>query len=138
MAYIAFRKRLEIWPFLNLNHVNFSTFWTSCFSRLERHFFVLDCRKRHFPGLYCLKKNLEKWPFLDLTPLEKCQFFWIFWTSCFYSLERLFFVLKYRKRHFLGLYCLKKNWKNGHLRAKTMRNRFGKMSIYRLFELVFL
>ena len=109
MACIAFKKRLEIWPFLDLNHVNFSTFWTSCFSRLERHFFVLDCRKRHFPGLYCLKKNWEKWPFLDLTPLEKCQFFFlIFWTSCFYSLERLFFVQKYRKRHFLGLYCLKK------------------------------
>ena len=43
-------------------------------------FFVLQYRKRHFPCLYCLKKNnLEKWPFLDqnhgFTPLEKCQFF---------------------------------------------------------------
>ena len=39
-------------------------------------FFVLEYRKRHFPGLCCLKKKLEKWPFLDqnhgLTPLEKC------------------------------------------------------------------
>ena len=45
----------------------------------ERHFFVLEYRKRHFPCLYCQKKKLEKWPFLDqnhvLTPLEKCQLF---------------------------------------------------------------
>ena len=36
-------------------------------------------KKSHFPSLYCLKKKLQKWPFLDknrgLTPLEKCQFF---------------------------------------------------------------
>ena len=74
-------------------------------------FFVLEYRKRHFPGLYYLKKNLEKWPFLDqkkkLTPLEKNQFF-DFKTSCFYSLERLFFGLGYRHRHFPCLYCLKK------------------------------
>ena len=32
-----------------------------------------------------------------------------------YSLERRLFVLEYRKRHFAGLYCLKKkSWKNGH------------------------
>ena len=34
-------------------------------------------KKRHFPGVYCLKKKVGK--FLDqnheLTPLEKCQFF---------------------------------------------------------------
>ena len=59
--------------------VNFSTFWTSCYYSLERLFFVLEYPERNFPGLYCLKKSLEKWPFLDLnhrlTPLEKCQFF---------------------------------------------------------------
>ena len=52
--------------------------------------FVLEYQKRHFPGLYCLKKKWEKWPFLDqnqgLTPLEKCQFFPLFSTCCFYSL----------------------------------------------------
>ena len=42
--------------------------------------FVLEYRKRYFPGLIFLKKKkLEKWQFLDqnhgLTPLEKCQFF---------------------------------------------------------------
>ena len=44
-----------------------------------------------------------------------------FSTSCFYSLERRFFVLEYCKRHFPGLQCLKKrSWKNGHFSTKTM------------------
>ena len=41
--------------------------------------FVLEYRKRHFPGLHCLKQKLEKWPFLHqnhgLTPFEKWQVF---------------------------------------------------------------
>ena len=61
-------------------NVNFSTFWTSRFYSLEKRFFVLEYRKRHFPGLcYLKKKKLKKWQFLDqnngLTPLEKCKFF---------------------------------------------------------------
>ena len=44
-----------------------------------------------------------------------------FLTSCFYILEKRFLVLEYRKRHFPGLYCLKKTtWKNGHFWTKTM------------------
>ena len=62
--------------------VNFWTFWTFCFYSLERRFFVLEYHKRHFSGLYSLKKNLDKWPVLNqnhgLTPLEKCEFFDIF------------------------------------------------------------
>ena len=58
----------------------FSSFWTFCFYSLERRFFVVEYRKKHFPGLYCLKKkNPKNGHFLDqnhaLTPLEKCQFF---------------------------------------------------------------
>ena len=34
-------------------NVNFSTFWTAGFYRAEWRFFVLEYRKRHFPGLYC-------------------------------------------------------------------------------------
>ena len=40
--------------------------------------------------------------------LRKNVNFSTFWTSCFYSLERRFFVLEYYKRHFPGLYCQKK------------------------------
>ena len=54
----------------------FWTFLTSCFYSLKRRFFVLEYQKGHFPGLFCLKKKFEKWPFLDqnhgLTPLEEC------------------------------------------------------------------
>ena len=120
--------------------VNISTFWTSYFYSLEKRFFALKYRKRHFPNLYCLKKNLEKWPFLDqnhvLTPLEKCQFFNVL-NVLFYSLERRFFALKYRNRHFTGLYCLKKKvGKMAIFGLKPWVNAFGKVSIYRLFELL--
>ena len=39
----------------------------------------------------------------------------------FYSGQRRFFALEYRKRHYPGLNCLrKKSWKNGHFWTKTM------------------
>ena len=44
-----------------------------------------------------------------------------FWTSWFYSLERRFFVVKYGKRYFPALYCLKKrSWINCHFWIKSM------------------
>ena len=85
------------------------------------------------------KKRFEKWPFGDqnhgLTPLEKCQFFDVL-TSCFHILERPLFVLEYRKRHFSGLFCLKKKVrKMAIFIPKPWVNPFGKMSIFRLFQL---
>ena len=41
-------------------NVNFFTFWTSCFWPRKAFFFVVEYRKRHFPGLYCRKKKVEK------------------------------------------------------------------------------
>ena len=59
------KKKLVIWPFLDQNHglsrwekCQLSTFSTSRFYSLERHFFVLEYRKIHFPGLYYLKKKV--------------------------------------------------------------------------------
>ena len=49
-------------------------------------------------------------------PLVKNVNFSTVWTSCFFSLERRFFVLEYCKRHFPSLYCLK--------------NKLGKMAIF--------
>ena len=109
---------MEKWPFFDQSHgltplekCQFFDFWTSCFFSLERVFFVLEYRKRHFPGLYCLQKKLEKWPFLDqihrLTPLEKCQFFDVL-KFFFLKPRKAISVLKYGKRHFPSLYCLKK------------------------------
>ena len=76
---------------------------------LKRHFFVLECHRRHFRDLYCLKKKkLEKWPFLDQnhgsTPLEKRQFFDFLNFLFFIALKDFFFVLEYHKRRFPGLY----------------------------------
>ena len=56
-------------------NVIFSTFLTSFFYSLERCFFVLEYRKRHFPGLYCLKKKVGKMaifgPKLQVNPSRK-------------------------------------------------------------------
>ena len=75
-------------------NVSFSTFLTSLFYSLERCFFVLEYRKRHFPGLYCQKKKLEKWPFLDqsfgLTPLEKKSIFRLFELHVFWPRKPFF------------------------------------------------
>ena len=49
----------------------------------------------------------------------------------------MFFVLEYLKRHFPGLYCLKK--KGGKMvifGPKPWVNPFGKMSIFLLFKLL--
>ena len=56
-----------------------------------------------------------------VNPFGKMSIFQVIELFYFYSLERSFFVLEYRKRHFPGLYCLKKQtWKNGHFGTKTM------------------
>ena len=50
------------------------------------------------------------------------------------SVQRRFFVLEYRKRHFPGLYCLKnKVRKMAIFGPKPLVNPFGKMSIFRLY-----
>ena len=103
-------------------------------------FFVLDDQKRHFPCLFCLKKKFEKWPFLDrnhvLTPLVKCQFFHFFELYVFRAQKGVFFVLEYHKRHFPGLYCLKKKvGKMAIFGPKPWINPFGKMSIFCFCEL---
>ena len=48
-----------------------------------------------------------------------------------------FFVLEYRKIHFAGLHCGKKKvGKMAIFGPKPWVNPFGKMSIFRLFELL--
>ena len=87
--------------------------------------------------LYCGKKKWKNGSFGRkpwINPFEKMSIFRVFCTSFFYSLERRFFVLEYRKGHFPMLYCGKKKWKNGSFWSKTMG---GKMSIFRLFEILF-
>ena len=54
----------------------------------------------------------------------------------FIAQKGIFFVLEYRKNHFPNQYCRKKNvGKKAILGPKPWVNHFGKMSIFRLFEL---
>ena len=43
----------------------------------------------------------------SLNPCGKMAIFLTFLTSCFYNLEKRFFVQEYRETHFPGLFCLK-------------------------------
>ena len=123
-------------------NVNLSTFWTSCFYSLEKRFFVLEYRKRHFSGLKRKLPKKESWKnghFWSKTigyPLGKNANLSTFWTSCFYSLERRFFILDYQKRDFPGLSYLKKIGKMAIFGRKPWVNPFGKISIFRLFEVL--
>ena len=126
-------------PYLDQNPFRkmsvFSTFWTCFIYRLERRFLFLQYRKTHFPGLYRLKKKVEKIAIFGpkpwVNPFRKMSIFSTFWTWCFYSLERPLFVLEYGKRYFHGLHRLKKkSWKNSHCGPKPWFNPFGKVSIF--------
>ena len=47
----------------------FLDFLNLMFLQLERRFFVVECRKTHFPGLYCLKKKIVKMAIFGPKPL---------------------------------------------------------------------
>ena len=89
------------------------------FYRLQRRFFDVEYRKRHFPSRYCVKKKVGKGAIFRpkpwVNPFWKISIFRLFEVLFFIAWKGFFFVLEYRKRHFPGLYCLKnKSWKNGH------------------------
>ena len=72
-----------------------------------------------------------------VNPFGKMSTFRLFDLLFFYRLEGRFFVLEYRKRHFPGLYCLKKKvGKMAIFGSKPWVNPLGKMSILRLFGLL--
>ena len=71
-----------------------------------------------------------------VTHFEKCQCL-DFLNFLLLKRRKAFFPLEYRKRHFPGLCCLKK--KVGEMVIfvpKAWVKRFGKMSIFELFELL--
>ena len=73
---------------------------------------VLGYRKRHFRGLYFLKKKVGKMAIFGpkpwINPFGKISSLSLFKLRVFFGLEKRFFVLEYSKRHFPGVYCLKK------------------------------
>ena len=84
------------------------------------------------------KKNVAKMAIFRLKPWVNSSgnisIFRLFERVVFFSLERRFLVLKYRKAHFSGLLCLKiKVGKMAIFRSKLWVNPFRKISIFRLF-----
>ena len=72
-----------------------------------------------------------------VNPFGKMSVFGLFELLVFYSPKRRFLVLEYRKRHFAGLYCLKKKvGKMAIFGPKPWVNPSGKISIFGLFELL--
>ena len=72
-----------------------------------------------------------------VNPFGKMSIFRFFELLVFIALKSVFFLLEYCKRHFSGLYWLKKKvGKTTIFAAKPWRNPFGKMSIFRLFKLL--
>ena len=139
---------MEKWPFFDQNHgliplekSQFFEFLNSFFYGLESLFFVLDYCKTNFRGLYCLKKRHGKmaifWPKPWVNPFGKISIFGLFKLFFLYRLEKRFFVLEYCKTHFRGLYCLKRrHGKMAIFWPKPWVNPFGKISIFRLFEVL--
>ena len=122
-------------------NVNFWTFWTCCFYSLERRFFVLEYRKKIFLPYIAKEKKVGKMAIFGpkpwVNPLQKKSIFSFFWTSCFYRVEKRLFVLEYDKRHFPGLYCLKKKFgKMAIFGPKPRVKTLWKMWIFRLFRLI--
>ena len=126
-------------PFKKCQFFDFLNFF---FCSLEKGFFVLEYHKTHFPGLYHLKKKVEKQPILDqnhgLTPLGKWPFFDFLNFLFLQPRKAIFFLLESHKRHFPGLYCLqkKKMEKMANFDPKPWTTPFGKISIFRLLELL--
>ena len=118
----------------------FRLFLTSCFYSLEKRFFVLEYRKRYFFWpILPKKKSEEKWPFLDqnhgLTPLEIPQFF-DFLIFLFLQLRKAFFRSRISLKTFSWpILAQIKPPKMATFGPKPWVNPFGKMSIFRLFEL---
>ena len=85
---------------------------------------------------YIAEKKMEKGHF-QTKAMENVNFS-TFCSSFFYSVERRFFVLEYRKGHFPMLYCGKKKiGKRPIFGPKPWLNPFGKMSFFQLFEPLF-
>ena len=130
-----FSKGVNPWFWSKSAH--FSNFF--CLGNIRQGNVFYDTLERKNAFLGYIKKKFKKsknWHFSKSPKMAICQTFFFQQyrpgkyilrysrtkkrLSCFYSLERPFFVLEYHKRHLPGLYCLKKKWRNGHFWTKTM------------------
>ena len=126
---------MEKWLILQQNHglnplenCQFFDFFNFLFLKPNKFFFL--CRIYNtFSCPILPKKRWKNGQFRTKTmdkPLWKNVTFWTFRTSWFFSLDCCFFLLECHTTHLLGLYCLKKRWKNGQFRTKTMNKPLWK------------
>ena len=74
-----------------------------------------------------------------VNPFRKMSSFRLFEFLIFIVQKGIFFILEYRKRYFPGLYCIRRKvGKISIFGPIPQVNPFGKMSIFRLFELLVL
>ena len=120
------KEKLEKWPFLDEKHqltfqknVNFLNFLTFRFYSLERCLLLLEYRKTHFFGLYCLKKKRWKMAIFGPKPWVKpfgiMSIFRLFELCVFIAQKGVLWFQNIVKDFFLAYVALeKKSWKNGH------------------------
>ena len=89
LAHIALRKKMEKWAIFDKNHEKpqfFDCFFFFFYS-LESRFFVLEYRKTHISGLYCLKKKHGKMAIFGpkqwVNPFEKTSISRLFHLAVF-------------------------------------------------------
>ena len=133
-----FVPKLRVSPFRKMNI--FQHFELLLFIAQKGVFFVLEYSKRYFPGRHCLKKKVEKLSFLDqnhrLTSLKKCHFFDFLNILFLQPRQASFSFYNIVKDIFLAYITYKKVGKMGIFGPKPWVNPFGKISIFRHFELL--
>ena len=124
--------------------------WVKCQFFEFLNFLFLQPGKAFFRSR--ISKRIFSWPILPknkvgkmaifrtkpwVNPFGKISIFRLFQSLVFIAQKGVFFVLEYRKGYFPGLYCLRKKVaKMAIFGPKPWVNPFGKMSIFRLLELL--
>ena len=107
----------------------------------RKAFFGLEYRKRHFPGLYCIKKKVGKMsicgPKRWVNRFAKMSIFQLFERFVFIAQKSVFSLQNTRKKFLWPILPKKKSSKKCHFWTKRMGKAFGKMSIFRPCELLF-
>ena len=134
-----FGRQPQVNPFRKVSI--FGLFEVLVFIAQNGVFFILEYRKRHFPCLYCLKRKVGKMVIFGakrwVNTFGKVSIFGLFEFLVFIAQRGFFFVQEYRKRHFPGLYWLKRKvLKMVIFGPKPWVNPFGIISILQLFEVV--
>ena len=121
-----------------LEKCQFLEFFNILFYSLKRRFFVLEDHKTHFPAPYCLNKKIGKMANFNLDKNHgKMSIFRLCELLVFIAKKGLFSFYKIIK-HICPPYILHKNkrLKMANFGQKPWTNPFGKISLFRVFQLL--